>query len=264
MEGASSKKENYRVTVLDSYLTTKREKLTVIPYIKPYYSEGYDATKIYDGNAPADLEGFYTSYVVSGNFVNDETISDVLPQNAHLLTLQEDGKYVKILSSGEVLADEMKDCGKYKIMLDKSVAVNVGMEHYELCFDSSKTYYYEILQKEIHIVLDSAESVEVEGKSYPVVYKKYGQSDPVFRFKTVETLTENVNANLDELKDLERASLGVVRPGEEVAYVPHTDAHFINTAKSLHGADSLLDVAIFDVKTDVEGIKTDVKGIIKY
>ena len=77
----------------------------------------------------------------------------------------------------------------------------------------------------------------------------------------VETLTENVNVNLDELKDLERASLGVVRPGEEVTYVPHTDAHFINTAKSLHGADSLLDVAIFDVKTDVEGIKNDVKGI---
>ena len=77
----------------------------------------------------------------------------------------------------------------------------------------------------------------------------------------VETLTENVNANLDELKDLERASLGVVRPGEEVTYVPHTDAHFINTAKSLHGADSLLDVAIFDVKTDVEGVKADVEGI---
>ena len=77
----------------------------------------------------------------------------------------------------------------------------------------------------------------------------------------VETLTENVNANLDELKDLERASLGVVRAGEEVTYVSHTDAHFINTAKSLHGADSILDVAIFDVKTDVEGIKNDVKGI---
>ena len=77
----------------------------------------------------------------------------------------------------------------------------------------------------------------------------------------VETLTENVNANLDELKDLERASLGVVRPEEEVTYVPHTDAHFINTANSLHGADSLLDVAIFNVKTDVEGVKTDVKGI---
>ena len=77
----------------------------------------------------------------------------------------------------------------------------------------------------------------------------------------VETLTENVNANLDELKDLERASLGVVRPGEEVTYVPHTDAHFINTAKSLHGADSILDVAIFDVKTDVEGVKANVEGI---
>ena len=77
----------------------------------------------------------------------------------------------------------------------------------------------------------------------------------------VETLSGSVNANLDELKDLERASLGVVRPGEEVTYVPHTDAHFINTANSLHGADSLLDVAIFNVKTDVEGLKADVEGI---
>ena len=77
----------------------------------------------------------------------------------------------------------------------------------------------------------------------------------------VETLSGSVKTNLEELKDLEGASLGVVRPGEEVTYVPHTDAHFINTAKSLHGADSLLDVAIFDVKTDVEGVKNDVKGI---
>ena len=77
----------------------------------------------------------------------------------------------------------------------------------------------------------------------------------------VETLTESVHANLDELKNLEGASLGVVRPGEEVTYVPHTDAHFINTAKSLHGADSLLDTAIFDVKTDVEKVNTDVEGV---
>ena len=77
----------------------------------------------------------------------------------------------------------------------------------------------------------------------------------------VETLSGSVKTNLEELKNLEGASLGVVRPGEKVTYVPHTDAHFINTAKSLHGADSLLDVAIFDVKTDVEGIKNDVKGI---
>lgn len=77
----------------------------------------------------------------------------------------------------------------------------------------------------------------------------------------VETLSGSVKTNLEELKNLEGASLGVVRPGEEVTYVPHTDAHFINTANSLHGADSLLDVAIFDVKTDVEGVKNDVKGI---
>ena len=77
----------------------------------------------------------------------------------------------------------------------------------------------------------------------------------------VETLSGSVKTNLEELKNLERASLGVVRPREEVTYVPHTDAHFINTANSLHGADSLLDVAIFDVKTDVEGVKTEVEGV---
>ena len=77
----------------------------------------------------------------------------------------------------------------------------------------------------------------------------------------VETLSGSVKTNLEELKNLEGASLGVVRPGEKVTYVPHTDAHFINTANSLHGADSLLDVAIFNVKTDVEGVKTEVEGI---
>ena len=77
----------------------------------------------------------------------------------------------------------------------------------------------------------------------------------------VETLSGSVKTNLEELKALERASLGVVRPGEEVTYVPHTDAHFINTANSLHGADSLLDVAIFNVNTDVEGVKTKVESV---
>lgn len=79
----------------------------------------------------------------------------------------------------------------------------------------------------------------------------------------VETLSGSVETNLEELKALENASLGVVRPGEEVTYVPHTDAHFINTAKSLHGADGLLDAAIYDVKTDLEGVKTNSENTSK-
>ena len=78
----------------------------------------------------------------------------------------------------------------------------------------------------------------------------------------VETLSGSVNTNLEELKALENASLGVVRPGE-VTYVPHIDAHFINTAKSLHGADGLLDAAIYDVKTDLEGVKTNSENTSK-
>lgn len=79
----------------------------------------------------------------------------------------------------------------------------------------------------------------------------------------VDTLSGSVNTNLEELKELENASLGVIRPGEKVAYVPHTDAHFISTAKSLHGADGLLDAAIFDVKTDLDGVKTNSENTSK-
>ena len=79
----------------------------------------------------------------------------------------------------------------------------------------------------------------------------------------VETLSGSVKTNLEELKALENASLGVVRPGKDVTYVPHTDAHFINTAKSLHGADGLLDSAISDVKTNLEGVKTNSENTSK-
>ena len=79
----------------------------------------------------------------------------------------------------------------------------------------------------------------------------------------VETLSGSIETNLEELKALENASLGVVRPGEEVTYVPHTDAHFINTAKSLHGADGLLDAAISDVKTNLDGVKTNSENTSK-
>ncbi|MGN0798643.1 MAG: hypothetical protein ACI4L7_03685 [Christensenellales bacterium] len=193
-DSPSSKKENYRVTVLDSYLTTKREKLTVTPYIKPYYSDGFDASRVYDGTVVSTIDGLYSSYIIEGNFINGETSSDILPQNTNFLTMQKDGKYVKVLSSGEVFVDEMKDCGRYKIMLDESVVVNAGMEHYELCFDTSKTYCYEIKQKQVHIVLDTSEKIEIDGQQYPVVYKTYGQGDPNFSFKTVDVVVEPVSS----------------------------------------------------------------------
>lgn len=79
----------------------------------------------------------------------------------------------------------------------------------------------------------------------------------------VDTLSGSVKTNLEELKALENASLGVVRPREEVTYVPHIDAHFINTAKSLHGADGLLDTAIYDVKTNLDGVKTNSENTSK-
>ncbi len=186
---ANSKKENYRVTLKDSYVTTKREKLTVTPYIKPFFEAGYAATRTYDGTNVVLDDQFYKSFNLTGNFINGETATDVLPQDAKLLTLQSDGQYVKVLSSGEILVGEMKDCGRYKIMLDGTVTVNAGMEHYELVLDTSRIYFFEITQKQVHITLNSTSTITIDNVQYPSISKIYGQDDPVFDFKVLEEIT---------------------------------------------------------------------------
>lgn len=197
---ANSKKENYRVTLKDSYITTKREKLTVTPNIKLYSETGYNATRVYDGaNVVLDDE-FYKSFTLTGNFINGETAQDVVSQNTKLLTLQNDGQYVKVLSSGEILVSEMKDCGKYKIMLDETVPVNVGMEHYELVFDTSKVYFFEITKKQVHITLNSSTTTTIDGIQYPSISKIYGQDDPVFDYKALEEITGSGSGSLDRTR----------------------------------------------------------------
>lgn len=130
----------------------------------------------------------------------------------------------------------------------------------------------DILTARVQVLNDPTNMLSIkDNKLYVSNEKVEKNAEDISNIKTdvatisgkVETLSGSVNTNLEELKALENASLGVVRPGEEVAYVPHIDAHFISTAKSLHGADGLLDAAISDVKTNLEGVKTNSENTSK-
>lgn len=130
----------------------------------------------------------------------------------------------------------------------------------------------DILTARVQVLNDPTNMLSIkDNKLYVSNEKVEKNAEDISNIKTdvatvsskVETLSGSVKTNLEELKALENASLGVVRPGEEVTYVPHTDAHFINTAKSLHGADGLLDAAIYDVKTNLDGVKTNSENTSK-
>lgn len=63
----------------------------------------------------------------------------------------------------------------------------------------------------------------------------------------VNTLTENVTHNLDELRNLEKATLGLISPVGDVEYTPHADAHLISAATNMYSADVILDNELFKV-----------------
>lgn len=130
----------------------------------------------------------------------------------------------------------------------------------------------DILTARVQVLNDPTNMLSIkDNKLYVSNEKVEKNAEDISNIKTdvatvsgkVDTLSGSVKTNLEELKALENASLGVVRPGEEVTYVPHIDAHFINTAKSLHGADGLLDTAIYDVKTNLDGVKTNSENTSK-
>lgn len=64
---------------------------------------------------------------------------------------------------------------------------------------------------------------------------------------SVQTLSENVTKNLEELRGLEKATLGLTKPGGIVEYTPHEDAHLISAATSMNSADVILDNKLYEV-----------------
>lgn len=72
----------------------------------------------------------------------------------------------------------------------------------------------------------------------------------------VNTLTENVTHNLDELRNLEKATLGLISPVGVVEYTPHADAHLISAATSMNSADVILDNKLFEVGGKVTTVES--------
>lgn len=78
----------------------------------------------------------------------------------------------------------------------------------------------------------------------------------------VKTITANVTTlsgdsknNLNELRNLEEATLGLISPVGDVKYTPHEDAHLISAATSMNSADVILDNKLFEVSGKVTTVE---------
>lgn len=78
----------------------------------------------------------------------------------------------------------------------------------------------------------------------------------------VKTITANVTTlsgdsknNLNELRNLEKATLGLISPVGVVEYTPHEDAHLISAATSMNSADVILDNKLFEVSGKVTTVE---------
>ena len=92
--------------------------------------------------------------------------------------------------------------------------------------------------------------------------KLYASNAPIVKNATditalsgdVKTITANVTTlsgdsknNLNELRNLEKATLGLISPVGDVKYTPHEDAHLISAATSMNSADVILDNELYKV-----------------
>lgn len=78
----------------------------------------------------------------------------------------------------------------------------------------------------------------------------------------VKTITANVTTlsgdsknNLNELRNLENATLGLISPVGDVEYTPHADAHLISAATNMNHADVILDNKLFEVSEKVTTVE---------
>ena len=84
----------------------------------------------------------------------------------------------------------------------------------------------------------------------------------------VKTITANVTTlsgdsknNLNELRNLENATLGLISPVGDVKYTPHEDAHLISAATSMNSADVILDNELYKVGENVTAISGKVTTV---
>lgn len=77
----------------------------------------------------------------------------------------------------------------------------------------------------------------------------------------VTTLSGDSKNNLNELRNLEKATLGLTSPVGDVEYTPHADAHLISAATSMNSADVILDNELYKVGENVTAISGKVTTV---
>lgn len=77
----------------------------------------------------------------------------------------------------------------------------------------------------------------------------------------VTTLSGDSKNNLNELRNLEKATLGLTSPVGDVEYTPHADAHLISAATNMNHADVILDNELYKVGENVTTISGKVTTV---
>ena len=118
----------------------------------------------------------------------------------------------------------------------------------------------DVLTAKVRVSDDDDNIVKIKGN------KLYVSNAPIVKNATditalsgdVKTISANVTTlsgdsknNLNELRNLETATLGLISPVGDVKYTPHADAHLISAATNMNHADVILDNKLFEVSEKV-------------
>lgn len=128
----------------------------------------------------------------------------------------------------------------------------------------------DVLTAKVLVSADDDNIVKIKGN------KLYVSNAPIVKNATditalsgdVKTISANVTTlsgdsknNLNELRNLEKATLGLTSPVGDVEYTPHEDAHLISAATSMNSADVILDNELYKVGENVTTISGKVTTV---
>ena len=128
----------------------------------------------------------------------------------------------------------------------------------------------DVLTAKVRVSADDDNIIKIKGN------KLYVSNAPIVKNATditalsgdVKTITANVTTlsgdsknNLNELRNLEKATLGLTSPVGNVGYTPHADAHLISAATNMNHADVILDNELYKVGENVTTISGKVTTV---
>lgn len=181
---------NFRVNFTKSNLNLSKIKLTIVPNLT--YAK---VNKVYDATANVD-ETLGADYYVLGDLEPDTYITDILSDTSYNKVIVV--KNIKVNDDGsQTVVSGPKDVGRYVLGMTTTLVYQTGKEYYDVTFDDSQPYYYNVLKCGITIKPDAGHT------------KVYASNDPEFTY-TMYGLPE------DEDDDIEMAGVLSREPGENV------------------------------------------------